>query len=111
MKNYFWTRYTKEYLTELTEKHVAARKGKEVRQPKVGDIVLVKEGGPTVQIPRWKWRLGRIIVVHPGRDDTVRSVDVRISVEKGEEPCILRHKSPRQLVPLECDPHEDAGLV
>ena len=43
------------------------------------------------------------MTLHPGRDDTVRSVDVHMVVNKGEEPCVLRHKSPRQLVPLEVD--------
>ena len=103
LKTYFWTRWTREYLTELTEKHAARRHGRTVREPKVDDIVLVKEGGDTVKIPRHKWKLGRIITVHEGRDGKVRSVDVKIASKEGGEHTLLRHKSPRHLVPLECD--------
>lgn len=103
IKTYFWTRWTREYLTELTDKHAAARKGVEVRQPKVDDIVLVKEGSDTVKIPRHKWKLGRISAVYPGRDGKVRSVDVILAQQEVGKPPVLRHKSPRQLVPLECD--------
>ena len=105
LKTYFWTRWTREYLTELTEKHAAVRHGKTVREPKVDDIVLVKEGSETVKIPRHKWKLGKIATVYPGRDGMVRSVDVKLS--QGGKPCLLRHKSPRHLVPLECDESDD----
>lgn len=108
LKNYFWTRYQREYLTELTERHARKRKGKAVRQAKVDDIVLVKEGGETVKIPRSRWKIGRIVQVHPGRDGQVRSVDVRVATPGGEQPCVLRHKSPRHLVPLECDEEQGA---
>ena len=105
MKSYFWTRWTREYLSELTEKHAAGHKGV-VREPKVDDIVLVKEGGDTVKIPRHKWKLGRIILLHAGRDDKVRSVDVLLAQPEDGKPALLRHKSPRHLVPLECDESE-----
>ena len=104
LKTYFRTRFTKEYLTELGERHATSRTGRAVRQPKIDDIVLVNDRATSkIPIPRTKWNLGRIVVLHPGRDGTVRSVDVRMVVDKGSEPCVLRHKSPRQLVPLEVD--------
>lgn len=107
VKTYFWTRWSREYLTELSERHAVTRKGKQVRQPRIDDIVLVKEGGSMSKIPRSRWPLGKIVLLHPGRDGVVRSVDVSLSVAKGAEPCVLRHKSPRQLVPLECDESEN----
>lgn len=107
VKTYFWTRWSKEYLTELTERHAATRKGKEVRQPRIDDIVLIKDGGAQSKTPRSRWPLGRIVALHPGRDGMVRSVDVSMTVDKGEKPCVLRHKSPRQLVPLECEELDD----
>ena len=107
LKNHFWTRFTKEYLTELGERHATSRTGKAVRQPKVGDIVLMKDGGPQSMLPRSRWHLARVSLVHPGRDGSVRSVDVMLTVSKGDKPCVMRHKSPRQLVPLECDEEED----
>ena len=102
IKTYFWTRWTREYLAELAEKHARAHKG-EVREPKVDDIVLVKEGGETVKIPRHLWKIGRIMAVHEGRDGKVRSVDVRLAQQELGVPCLLRHKSPRHLVPLEAE--------
>ena len=103
VKSYFWTRWTKEYLTELAEKHAAARKGMPVREPALDDIVLVKEGSETVKVPRHKWLLGRVVALYEGRDGKVRSVDVRLAQLEEGKPCVLRHKSPRHLVPLECD--------
>ena len=103
LKSYFWTRWTREYMTELSDIHARSRKGKEVREPKVDDIVLIKEGSDTVKIPRHKWRIGRVEKVYPGRDNTVRSVDVIIVNPEEGKPTILRHKSPRQLVPLESE--------
>ena len=104
LKTYFRTRFTREYLAELSEKHFSSRTGRAVRQPKLGDIVLVNDRGTSkIPIPRTRWNLGRIVALHPGRDGTVRSVDVHMIVNKGEDPCVLQHKSPRQLVPLEVD--------
>ena len=102
MKTYFWTRWTREYLTELSERHLAGHKG-HVREPKVGDIVLVKEGGDTVKVPRHKWLLGKVIQLYEGRDGKVRSVDVRLVQSAEKTPNLVRHKSPRHLVPLECE--------
>ena len=107
IKTYFWTRWTREYLAELTVMHATTRKGREVRMPKVNDIVLVKEGGDTVKVPRHLWRVGRILSVHEGRDGKVRSVDVSLAQQEEGKPALLRHKSPRHLVPLECDEADD----
>lgn len=103
LKSYFWTRWTREYMTELSDVHARRRKGKEVREPKVDDVVLVKEGSDTVKIPRHKWRIGRISKVYPGRDDVIRSVDVIIVNPEEGKPALLRQKSPRHLVPLESE--------
>ena len=104
LKTYFWTRYTREYLTELSDRHLTQRHGKEVREPKVDDIVLVKEGSDTVKIPRHKWKVARVVQLHPGRDGRVRSVDINLTQEG--KPLVLRHYSPRKLVPLEGDLEE-----
>ena len=103
VQTYFWTRWSREYLTELTDKHAARRHGRTVREPKVNDIVLVKEGGDTVKIPRHKWKLGKVVTLYEGRDGKVRSVDVSLAQQEEGKPTLLRHKSPRHLVPLECD--------
>ena len=107
IRKYFETRWKKDYLLELEERRKHLRRGKEVREARVDDIVLVKEGGDLVKLPRTRWRLGRVAAVHPGRDGRVRSVDVDVVSPGGTEPCVLRHRSPRHLVPLECDELED----
>ena len=104
LKTYFWTRYTREYLTELSDRHLTQRHAKDVREPKVDDIVLVKEGSDTVKIPRHKWKVARVVQLHPGRDGRVRSVDINLTQEG--KPLVLRHYSPRKLVPLEGDLEE-----
>jgi len=79
LKNYFETRFLKEYLMGLTDQHATSRHGVEVRQPQVGDIVLINDKASSkVKIPRSRWNIGRILTLHPGRDGTVRSVDVRM---------------------------------
>ena len=68
--NFFWRRFTKEYLPSLTER----KKWKEKKQNlKEGDVVLVAEPNQ----PRGVWPLGRIVSTHPGWDGLVGAVTVR----------------------------------
>ena len=70
LANFFWRRFTKEYLPSLTQR----KKWKEKRQNlKEGDVVLVAEPNQ----PRGVWPLGRIVSTHPGQDGLVRAVTVR----------------------------------
>ena len=70
LANFFWRRFTKEYLTSLTER----KKWKEKKRSlKDGDVVLVAEANQ----PRGVWPLGRIVSTHPGQDGLVRAVTVR----------------------------------
>ena len=70
LANFFWTRFTKEYLPNLTER----KKWKEKRQNlKEGDVVLVAKPNQ----PRGVWPLGRIVSTHPERNGLVRAVTVR----------------------------------
>ena len=70
LANFFWRRFTKEYLPSLTER----KKWKEKKQNlKEGDVVLVAEPNQ----PRGVWPLGRIVSTHPGQDGLVRAVTVR----------------------------------
>ena len=69
----------KEYLRELTEKHLRVPPTGEIRQPKVDEIVLIK-GEKTV--PRTKWQMGRIMEVYKdGRDGKIRTIKLQ-PVEK-----------------------------
>ncbi|XP_074649826.1 uncharacterized protein LOC141904997 [Tubulanus polymorphus] len=66
----FWSRWYKEYLVELNK----MQKWTEIQEnAKIGDVVLVADDN----VKKADWRLGRIIDVHMGRDDLVRSVTVK----------------------------------
>ena len=70
MLKHFWNRWSKEYLLELQK----MKTWTDVRDNvKVGDVVLIAEDNQRKQ----DWMLGRIQVLHPGRDDLVRSVTVK----------------------------------
>ena len=70
LANFFWRRFTKEYLPSLTERKKWKEKKRSLRE---GDVVLVAEPNQ----PRGEWPLGRIVSTHPGQDGLVRAVTVR----------------------------------
>ena len=92
----FWTRWRKEYLTELRESHrtlLARRKAADV--VKNGEIVVIHDES----LPRGQWRLGRIEQVIKGSDGHARGVRVRTQTKTGR-PTVLQR--PIQLIyPLE----------
>ena len=101
LKDSFWNIWQKRYLVELTEHHVRQnRTQKEIRVPKIDDVVLIKEE----IIKRREWKLGRIINIKLGRDNKVRECTVKTHSDKGKYSVIKR--SPSFLIPLEIDPEE-----
>lgn len=72
LQQHFWTRWSKEYLTELQQR-VKWRTNS--RNISVGVLVLLKEDN----LPPLCWKLGRIIQLHPGSDGIVRVVSVKTS--------------------------------
>ncbi|XP_022834488.1 uncharacterized protein LOC111362158 [Spodoptera litura] len=70
MVQHFWRRWKQEYLTNFFQRHKW-----NVRKPdcKIGDVVLIKED----ILPPAKWLYGRIVELHPGRDNLTRVVTVR----------------------------------
>lgn len=63
--NYFWRRWIREYLPELTRRSKWCKYTKNV---KVGDVViLIDENNPTNCRPK-----GRVVEVYPGKDGQVR---------------------------------------
>ena len=95
----FWNRYSKEYLTELNERHIRQRvQSKSDRIPKVGDICLLRQENT----PRRHWPLATIerVDISP-RDGKVRTVGVRTLNESGNITHLNR--SPCFLIPLEED--------
>ena len=70
LTEHFWRRFTKEYLPLLT---IRTKWHKEQRNIEVGDLVLVIDK----DMPRGKWKLGRIQETYPGDDGHVRAVQVK----------------------------------
>ena len=91
--NHFWTRWKKEYLTELRETHRRARSG-EGDLISVGDVVTIHDDAP-----RGLWRLGLIEEKIKGRDGHVRGALVRVKSGSGLS-AFLRRPIQR-LFPLE----------
>ncbi|XP_041484116.1 uncharacterized protein LOC121430782 [Lytechinus variegatus] len=69
LTNEFWTRWMKEYLTDLQTRKKWARPRKSL---KVGDIVISKEADDN----RAQWPLGRVSKVYPSNDGLVRKVQL-----------------------------------
>ena len=90
--NLFEKRWKQEYLSELQDYHITTQKSNDVdRVPQVGEVVIMKESSP-----RSGWKLVRVMGVHKGRDERIRSVEVR----KPNRNIIRR--PPQLLIPLEC---------
>lgn len=68
---HFWRRWSSEYLTSLQSRAKCGRnKGPPI---KIGSLVLLREEN----LPPQQWSLGRIIKVHPGKDNVIRVVSVK----------------------------------
>ncbi|XP_076620043.1 uncharacterized protein LOC143341195 [Colletes latitarsis] len=86
MKQRFWTRWHKEYLHQLN-----VRSKWHSNQPvdvKIGTLVIVKED----HLPPHCWPRGRIIELHPGKDQIVRVVTIKTA--GGEYKRCIKHLSP-----------------
>jgi len=66
----FWSRWSLEYLNELQTRRKWNTNGKEIT---VDQIVLIKEKN----LPCIQWALGRILEIHPGQDDIVRTATIK----------------------------------
>lgn len=66
----FWKRWSNEYLSMILNRYKWAYK---LPEPKIGDIVLVKED----DLPPSRWLLVRILEKHPGHDNVTRIVTLR----------------------------------
>lgn len=82
----FWRKWSREYLTTLYQRY---KWTKITPEPKVGDVVLVKED----DLPPSKWLFGLIEEKHPGPDNITRVVTLRCKNTKLVRPvsklCIL----------------------
>ncbi|XP_073964467.1 uncharacterized protein [Choristoneura fumiferana] len=69
LKTHFWSRYYKEYISELQKRQKWHKDG---RRLKLGEMVVVKDD----RLPPNRWLLGRVTGLHPGSDGVPRVADV-----------------------------------
>ena len=93
----FWKRWSNEYLSTLQSRN-KWRTTQGDAFP--GQLVVIKEDNQ----PPGKWKLGKIIHVHPGKDDKVRVVTVRTSNGEFQRPIV-------KLIPLYVDPLGQRGAA
>lgn len=86
MTQHFWQRWRIEYLSVLQKRN---KWTKDQENPKVGDLVLLKDPN----VPVLQWPMGRITQVHPGEDGVVRVITVKVGNSEFRRPAV-------KLVPL-----------
>lgn len=92
-KDQMWSRWQREYLTALRERHNLMHRVTKF-QPKKGDVVIVK----TDDKNRGRWPLAIVNEVYPGSDGVIRAVQLRTAKSILERP--VQHLYPLE---LECD--------
>ncbi|XP_055527713.1 uncharacterized protein LOC129720280 [Wyeomyia smithii] len=97
LREHFWKRRSKEYVTELQVSGKWTNKRNNIRP---GMIVVLKEDN----LPPQCWRLGRVVKVYPGADDLVRVVDVQTKTGTFQRPI---HK----LAPLPIADNESSSAI
>ncbi|XP_048477681.1 uncharacterized protein LOC119694152 [Plutella xylostella] len=82
----FWRRWSNEYLVYCMQRY---KWSKVIPEPKLGDIVLIKEDN----LPPARWLLGRVVAKHPGSDQLTRVVTLKCNGSLIKRPtsklCIL----------------------
>jgi hypothetical protein len=66
----FWKRWSGEFLTRLQQRPKWLQHRSNLQ---VDDLVIIKDDN----LPPQKWKLGRVIILHPGADNLVRVVTLR----------------------------------
>ena len=89
-KDHMWTRWQREYLTALRERHNLFHKTAS-NKVKVGDPVMVRTDNKN----RGKWPLAVVQQIFPGRDGYTRAVQLRTTKEVIERPA--QHLYPLEL--------------
>ncbi|XP_067142348.1 uncharacterized protein [Centruroides vittatus] len=72
MLQHFWRRWKREYLVRLQQRPKWAAKRENI---KIGELVLLKED----DLPPTKWKMARVCELHPGEDNCVRVVTVKLA--------------------------------
>jgi Family of unknown function (DUF5641)/Integrase zinc binding domain len=103
--NSLWENFQENYISEL-------RQWRETKATKVdpkiavGQVVLYKPQGAFKQrslMSRLKWKLARVIKLHQGKGDQVRSVDIELHDPEKNQLYTLTSQTIQNLAPLEVD--------
>ena len=92
-KDKMWSRWQREYLTALRERHNLTHAVTKF-QPKKGDVVIVKTDSKN----HGTWPLAIVNEVYPGSDGVIRAVQLKAAKSMLERP--VQHLYPME---LECD--------
>lgn len=76
----FWNQWYKNYLNML--QHRPKRFSTTISQPKLNDVVLLKEDN----MPPTRWKIARIVDVHPGDDGIIRVVTLKTDSSTFQRP-------------------------
>jgi hypothetical protein len=76
---HFWSRWSAEYVSSLQQRFKWKSKRENLA---VNDLVLIKDEA----LPPTKWKLGRIVKVHPGADSLVRVATVKTAESEFKRP-------------------------
>ena len=71
---HFWSRWKREYLTSLRERHANSSESNK-ENIKVGDVVIIHD-----ECPRLKWNLAVVQELQLGNDDLVRSAVIQTAM-------------------------------
>ena len=74
LQDHFWSRWVREYLPRLTVRQKWTREEIPLKE---NDVFLISEDN----LPRGKWRIGRVTETFPGKDGRIRTV--RLQTKKG----------------------------
>ncbi|XP_015595911.1 uncharacterized protein LOC107268059 isoform X2 [Cephus cinctus] len=77
----FWRRWSSEYLSGLQQRQKWRTKQENM---KLNDLVLIKEPN----LPPARWRLARIINLHPGADSLVRVLTLQTATSVIQKPIV-----------------------
>ncbi|XP_059046734.1 uncharacterized protein LOC131842217 [Achroia grisella] len=72
LRQHFWARWSKEYVSELQQRSKWYSKEPDLQ---LNSLVVVKEDN----LPPLRWKMGRIVAVYPGTDGINRVADVKTS--------------------------------
>jgi len=95
----FWKRWSSEYLARLQQRPKWLNHRKDLQ---IGDLVIIKDEN----LPPQKWKLGRVITLHPGSDGIVRVTTLRTA--EGE---LKRPIAKLCLLPIISEPSTDSDIL